>query len=208
MEERVFTEYGLVGFAARFGGERFLGGSNPPTPTIIKKEGNNMKYFLDTEFIESPGAIKLISIGLKCEDGREYYSISKEYDGETANDWVKENVLEPMYIEFKDEAKDYNILNFNTYIGKSEALIAREILDFIGVDIPEFWGYYVQYDWVVFCWLFGTMMDLPKTFPMYCNDIKQLMVSTSTDELPQPEGVHNALVDAKWNEQQYLACRS
>lgn len=39
----------------------------------------------------------------------------------------------------------------------------------------EFYGYYSDYDWVVFCWLFGKMIDLPKEFPMYCIDLKQEM---------------------------------
>jgi hypothetical protein len=37
----------------------------------------------------------------------------------------------------------------------------------------EFYGYYCDYDWVVFCWLFGRMIDLPKGFPMHCIDLKQ-----------------------------------
>lgn len=40
---------------------------------------------------------------------------------------------------------------------------------------PEFYAYYADYDWVVFCWLFGRMIDLPKGFPMYCKDLKQLV---------------------------------
>lgn len=40
---------------------------------------------------------------------------------------------------------------------------------------PEFYGYYSDYDWVAFCWLFGKMNDLPKTFPMYCKDLKQML---------------------------------
>ena len=40
---------------------------------------------------------------------------------------------------------------------------------------PEFYAYYADYDWVVFCWLFGKMMDLPKGFPMYCKDLKQML---------------------------------
>jgi hypothetical protein len=40
---------------------------------------------------------------------------------------------------------------------------------------PEFYAYYADYDWVVFCSLFGTMMDLPKGFPMYCRDLKQML---------------------------------
>lgn len=39
----------------------------------------------------------------------------------------------------------------------------------------EFYAYYADYDWVVFCWLFGKMMDLPNGFPMYCKDLKQML---------------------------------
>lgn len=42
-------------------------------------------------------------------------------------------------------------------------------------DKPVFYGYYADYDWVVFCWLFGKMIDLPKGFPMYCRDLKQML---------------------------------
>lgn len=42
-------------------------------------------------------------------------------------------------------------------------------------DKPQFYGYFADYDWVVFCWLFGKMINLPKGFPMYCNDLKQEM---------------------------------
>lgn len=39
---------------------------------------------------------------------------------------------------------------------------------------PEFYGYYSSYDHVVLCWLFGKMIDLPKGFPMYTIDLKQI----------------------------------
>ncbi len=35
-----------------------------------------MKYWLDTEFIERPYSIDLISVGLVAEDGREFYAES------------------------------------------------------------------------------------------------------------------------------------
>ena len=38
------------------------------------KECQNMKYWIDTEFIERPCTIDLISIGLVAEDGREFYA--------------------------------------------------------------------------------------------------------------------------------------
>lgn len=40
---------------------------------------------------------------------------------------------------------------------------------------PEFYAYYADYDWVLFCSLFGRMIDLPKGFPMYCIDLKQTL---------------------------------
>ena len=67
---------------------------------------------------------------------------------------------------------------------------------------PEFWGYFADYDWVAFCQIFGTMMDLPKGWPMYCRDIKQLADSLGNPELPtQSSTEHNALNDARWNKQ-------
>lgn len=75
----------------------------------------------------------------------------------------------------------------------------------------EFYTYYGDYDWVVFCWLFGKMIDLPKGFPMYSKDLKQIL----DDKLPEPKlsevklnpfstypknpDEHNALADAHWN---------
>lgn len=73
----------------------------------------------------------------------------------------------------------------------------------------EFYGYYSDYDWVVFCWIFGRMMDLPKGFPMYCKDLKQIMDDFGLDKdwkhinCPDPDGEHNALADAKWNYELY-----
>jgi 3' exoribonuclease, RNase T-like len=39
-----------------------------------------MKYWIDTEFIERPYVLDLISVGLVAEDGREFYAESSEVD--------------------------------------------------------------------------------------------------------------------------------
>lgn len=153
-----------------------------------KTRPHSLKYFLDTEFIEQPYTIQLISIGIVCEDGREYYAISSEFDESLANDWVKEHVISRLEPIERKPLKQ----------------IKQEILDFVIDKKPEFWGYYADYDWVAFCWIFGRMVDLPKHFPMYCRDIKQL-----ADELLNPrmssfqKNEHNALSDAKWNQEYY-----
>ena len=72
----------------------------------------------------------------------------------------------------------------------------------------EFYAYYADYDWVLFCWLFGRMSDLPKGFPMYAFDIQQKIDSENIDkdqllkEVPQVN-CHNALEDAIWNKKAY-----
>jgi len=88
--------------------------------------------------------------------------------------------------------------------GKSRKQIANEVKDFVNVNTDglcncscgdicvkgktgsaprcnakelniEFYAYYADYDWVVFCWLFGRMIDLPTGFPMSCKDLKQML---------------------------------
>lgn len=148
-----------------------------------------MKFFLDTEFIESgPGApIDLLSIGIVCEDGREFYAESASANLSLASTWVEENVLPHL-------------------TGEKELLgpMGARIKAFVGECKPEFWGYYADYDWVVFCQIFGTMMDLPKGWPMYCRDLKQLAVAFGDPELPKQKSTeHNALHDARWNKSIY-----
>ena len=155
-----------------------------------------MRYWYDTEFIEDGKTVDLISIGIVAEDGREYYAISTEFNPKKASEWVKENVLRHLPLE---EARHW----------KSREQIKANLLRFIGAKDtgwvgddkkPELWGYYSAYDHVVLCQLFGTMMELPKGWPMYTRDLKQWCDSLGNPDLPkQDKGEHHALADAKWN---------
>ena len=150
-----------------------------------------MKYFIDTEFIERPCTIDLISIGMRCEDGRKFYAISTDFDSAEASDWVKTNVISKL-----PEPEECSF-----WMPKKQ--IPIEIIHFIGPDIPEFWGYYADYDWVVFCWLFGRMIELPSRWPMYCKDTKQLADTLGKPKFREPKGQHDALADACWIEKFY-----
>lgn len=153
-----------------------------------------MKIFLDTEFIEDGKTIDLISVGMIDATGtRKLYLVSSDFDETKANDWVKENVL--------------------THIPPTQKRRTREeirdfILDYVGSEKPEFWGYYADYDWVVLCQLFGRMIDLPKDWPFYCNDLKQLFNAKGYRAPPQTGTEHHALADAEWVRQQYMLCVS
>jgi hypothetical protein len=152
-----------------------------------------MKFWMDTEFMEDGRTIELLSIGIVRVDGAEYYAVNAEADVSMANDWVKQNVLP--HLDFTKAKARKNIrdevLEFVTFAGKK----------------PEIWGYYADYDWVVFCQLFGRMVDLPKGLPMYCRDVKQLAVFVGDPELPKQKSIeHHALHDARWTRDAYLFC--
>jgi len=61
-----------------------------------------------------------------------------------------------------------NSVSGNSSLGKNDYTPTN-------INEIEFYAYYADYDWVVFCWLFGKMIDLPKGFPMYCRDLKQML---------------------------------
>jgi len=166
-----------------------------------------MKYFMDTEFIERPNSIYLISIGIVGEDGSEYYAINRDFPLRQVweDKWLRTNVLMSIYNEYRKDKFNYtSMLNVRQSYGKNVEKIKDDILKFVD-NKPEFWGYYADYDWVVFCWIFGRMIDLPNGFPMYCKDLKQVMDDKGLDKewrrinCPDPEGEHNALMDARWN---------
>lgn len=140
-----------------------------------------MKIWFDTEFIEDGKTIDLISIGMVSEDGRMLYLENADCDRSRASDWVKENVFPKL----------------TGYVWP-RWMIANFVRDFAGTS-PEFWAYYADYDWVALCQLYGTMMDLPKGWPMFCLDLKQMAHVMGNPKLPeQAAGEHNALDDALW----------
>ena len=164
-----------------------------------------MIYWYDTEFIEDGKTIDLISIGIVAEDGREYYAISTEFNPKKAGDWVKENVLVHLPPRNANPAEVSPRIREEAMHWKSRSDIAAELVRFcnpLGYGKPEFWGYYSAYDHVALCQLFGTMMDLPKGWPMYTRDLKQWCDMLGNPQLPKQESSeHHALADARWTKQ-------
>jgi hypothetical protein len=143
-----------------------------------------MRFWFDTEFIEDGKTIELLSIGVVSEDGRYFYAEPLETDRSRASAWVQENVFPGLGGPLLPRAE-----------------IAAELIEFMG-EKPEIWAYYADYDWVALCQLYGTMMDLPKSWPMYCRDVKQLCDGLGNPKLPeQLSQEHAALADAKWTKE-------
>lgn len=162
------------------------------------------------------------------------------------NEWVGEDINSEYYNSLFTYKYFKYLLKKN---GKSNYQIAKEIKAFvlnppIGVVIGsatielikqtlknikqgyvdiELYGYYSAYDHVVFCWLFGKMIDLPKGFPMYTFDLKQMLDEKAKDtfvyqlkgktvedgvkeiksnpQYPKQANEHHALSDAIWNKE-------
>jgi hypothetical protein len=207
-----------------------------------------MKFYLDTEFIECAKqrrvlgikvgppvpTIDLISIGIVAEDGRALYALNSEceLDYAWANEWVRQNVLLPIYKQYVQGDRQIhepftlpNLRYWFKLMGFTKAEIGEQIGKFVGLERfdhmpqfgawrwekpkgfvkPSFYGYYCDYDWVVMCQLFGSMISLPPGFPMFCIDLKQEIarhgISAEDKQAlcPDPVGEHNALIDAQWN---------
>ena len=143
-----------------------------------------MRIWFDTEFLEDGKTIDLISIGAVRDDHRTYYAEVAGFDLSGLPEWHQKNVVPHLV---------------GAAAQRSPVQIANELLDFCGAK-PELWAYYADYDWVVLCQLFGTMMDLPEHWPMFCMDVKQLAVMKGNPKLPPQIGKeHHALADALWN---------
>lgn len=182
-----------------------------------------MKYFLDNEFIEDGKTIDLISIGIFAEDGRTLYLQNSECHFANASDWVWRNVfpkLEHFDLRGRRSCEGVGTQTFSTrelYKAcrdpkcpwRPRYQIRDDVIAFCNVEKfgkPEFWGYYADYDWVTLCQLFGTMIELPKGFPMYCRDVKQFcddLGNPRLSEYPPDLPEHHALNDALWTRNAY-----
>lgn len=159
-----------------------------------------MRYFIDTEFIEDGKTIELISIGIVAEDGREYYKQNRAFFGRAlyapkdTPAWIVENVfphLSPEPMSWVDRT-----------VMKAEITV---FMDPERYGKPQLWGWCAGYDWVAFCQLFGTMMQLPAGYPHYIHEVQQSLDERGvSDEMllhlaPQEEGqAHHALADARY----------
>lgn len=152
------------------------------------------KIFLDLEFAEKPNDIEIISLGMSKMSGETLYLVF-DFDKSKPSPWVNENVVPN--IDIDSDGKRFS---------REEA--KQKILEFIGDPKQvQICGYYCDYDWVAFCWLFGSMIDLPKGLPMYCWDLKQFLDENNIPRDLQPNNPvpHHALHDAIQEKDYYVA---
>lgn len=218
------------------------------------------KFFYDTEFIEKKDNITLLEIAIVHSSGKSIELISSDVsliqieeafyrndntEGGEPNYWLRDNVLKPLFYKLREkhmikgstlEFDPDNIFLIITEFGLTKEEMAVEIEKFIRTNTTsqekiELYGYYSAYDHVAFCWIFGRMLDLPKGFPMYTIDLKQMLDETVEEYItvtayssgnhvvpsynsalnyikglqgyPVNNEEHTAIGDAKWNLELY-----
>lgn len=194
-----------------------------------------MKFFFDCEFNEyvreGTNTIDLFTLAIVADEdashreGKSLYMVFKDFNIEDAWDkyqiedgqkvfWLRDNVLQPFFEQVchqEEKERPFTKETLKEAVqewGYTKEQAQKKIIEFIQPekeDYVEFWGYYADYDWVVFCWIFGRMIDLPEGFPMFCHDIKQDMPSTFNKDdyefktLPD----HTALTDTYYQRELY-----
>ncbi|MGW6531489.1 3'-5' exoribonuclease domain-containing protein [Streptomyces venezuelae] len=164
----------------------------------------------DLEFLEDGRTIELISIGMVCDDGREYYAVNRDMPVRKIrkHKWLMENVVPSLPKGHGDRRKHVPkswLFDYADPLVKRRGHIADDVMAFIraaGSDV-DLWANYGAYDHVCLAQLWGRMIDLPEGVPMFTNDIQQeaRRQGLGWDDLPkQGSGEHNALADARHNQ--------
>jgi hypothetical protein len=180
----------------------------------------------DLEFLEDGRTIELISIGMVCDDGREYYAVNRDMPVRRIrkHQWLMANVVPSLPKGHGDrrlEVPKRWLFDYADPLVKRQSRIANEVRDFIqatgdpeaGAADVELWANYGAYDHVCLAQLWGRMVDLPPGVPMFTHDIQQeaRRLGIGWADLPKQEsGEHNALADARHNQtvRRWLAARA
>jgi hypothetical protein len=174
--------------------------------------GRMKRIFYDTEFLEDGCTIDLISIGMVCDDGREYYAVNRDMPVRRIkrHPWLMANVVPHLpkgHGDMRNSMGRRWLFHYGDPVVKRRQTIAEEVRAFIVASGPgvELWADYAAYDHVVLAQLFGPMVDLPDGIPMFTCDVQQeaaRLVDSRVwafDGNPpvQESGNHNALADAR-----------
>src|ERR1700730_15002041 len=118
---------------------------------------SRVKYFFDTEYVETSDRTIPVRIRPRSESGRQDYA-KVDSDGRACESpWILQNVAPHM-----DGAV------------KPRELIRQELLQYVG-DLPcSFWAYFASSDWVVLCQLMGYLTNLPDNWQRFVNDLAWL----------------------------------
>jgi hypothetical protein len=175
-----------------------------PLRTLDTRRGDTVtpvRIAYDTEFIEQPHTIELISIGLVDVDlpDRQYYAVNGDLDvgRMMGHPWLVENVAPslPLILDEGPPRLDHGRPDVRPH-----RQIAAEVAEFLLARTGplQLWADYAAYDHVVMSWLWGPMIDRPAGIPMWTHDLRHRVELLNAETMlpEQTRGLHNALDDA------------
>jgi hypothetical protein len=160
------------------------------------------RYFYDCEFIEDGRTIDLVSIGVVDEHGREFYAVSTEFDDTQAVPWVRRHVLDKLPSPSDRAWRSREQIRDALHEFLLEPLRRGE------AEQIELWAWFAAYDHVVLAQLWGPMPALPREIPRFTKDLRQRWDDLGRPPLPDADGRHDALVDARHNLARWRAMNS
>ena len=167
------------------------------------------RLFLDCEFTALKQDTSLIALALYKDDQCHFYAEFNDYEVQTGNSWVEDNVLSKL--SFKNAHEVFISEKQIIEMKSSKSLIVGHLKKWLNeFREVEIWGDVPVYDWMLFCELFGGSLNLPENvfyspfdlatlakikgmepdFSRYEFAAKFLSESEQTMQ-------HNALIDAK-----------
>lgn len=153
-----------------------------------------MRFFVDTEFVfecdTGGGHVAPMSVGIVADDARELYAVNANWSDFVGRipPFVNERVVPALVLP--DDVS-------HLYVHGELATIARDLRAFIGDNVPEFWGDYAAFDYVVLSIIMGGFDAWPKGWPMVIRDLQETPAGREASGSVASLKPHNALYDAR-----------
>lgn len=134
------------------------------------------KVFFDTEFSGLRKNTTLVSIGCVSEDGSEFYAELTDYDKGQIDDWLKANVIDNLYLapptggQWGVETHRPALDTAKGPTNHVKMCLESWLNDFSEVQMVSDC---LAYDWVLFCNLWGSALDVPSNISPAPRDINQ-----------------------------------
>ena len=148
-----------------------------------------MDICIDAEFTGLQHPTSLISLGMVSENDEALYIEFNTFERSQINDWLKENVLDNLFIlkdkHFADCSVEFGyaggqLNNSQSWNSGSIAYTENSSAKTLIINWLKQFNEDIQiisdcssYDWVLFCQIFKGALNLPEFISPYCHDINQ-----------------------------------
>lgn len=134
------------------------------------------KVFFDTEFTGLRQNTTLVSIGCVSEDGSEFYAELTDHDKGQVDTWLQDNVIDNLYLA-PSAGNQWGV-----EMHRPPLTTAKGATDYVKMCLESWLNNFSEvqmvsdclaYDWVLFCDLWGSALDVPSNISPAPRDINQ-----------------------------------